>query len=83
MSRHHYTHSEEANNIFHNIHHLPWEELEMLYGIQINPDGKVFDPVANITYASLTEWANEEVREEEWSESEFGNENGRKYYDEF
>ena len=83
MSRHHYTHSEESNSIFHDIQHLSNEELEILYGILIQSDGKVYDPVSEITFASLTEWANEEVRDEEWTEVEHGYETGKKFYDEF
>ncbi len=83
MSRHHYTHSEEANSIFHDIQHLAREELELLYGIRIDKDGTVFDPVSEHTFGSLTEWANEEAREEEWTESEHGFEQGRKYHDDF
>jgi len=83
VSRQHYAHAEEANSILHDIHHLSNDELEMLYGIRIDKDGTVFDPVSQVTFTSLREWANEEIREEEWTESEHGFETGRKFHDDF
>lgn len=43
--------------VFNDIRRLSVEELQELYGIEIEADGKVFDPTVTKTFPTLEQWA--------------------------
>ena len=58
------------------------EEFQELYGVEINEDGTVFDPVTNKTFPSLAEWAIAENEYESMDSSEeYGH--GKQAYDDW
>jgi len=46
------------------------DEITQLYGIEINPDGTVFDPTYEKTFESLATWAEFEAQYDEMDYSE-------------
>jgi hypothetical protein len=71
MSKHH--HGEFANSvsfIVHQVSTLPKEEIEILYGIELLDNGKVFDPTYNQEFGSVGEWAEFSVNEDNTEYSE-------------
>lgn len=70
MSRHHYAHSNELNQINHDREVMPKDEFEATYGVELNEDESVYDMVINKTYSSFGEWAAAQIEEEE--EDEYG-----------
>lgn len=79
MSRHHYVHSHEADNIHHDRKTLPKEEFERLYGIDLNEDGSVYDTVTNMSFTTLEDWIAEQVVEEEFAECEHTHQVSKKF----
>lgn len=65
MSRYYHTVSNDVDHILHDYRHLPVDEFKMLYGIEIEEDGTVYDPVLNKEFPSIPDWAKEEAEIEE------------------
>lgn len=80
MSRH--LASDNFGSIQYDIKHLPTEEVERIYGININTDGTVYDAAYDKTFNSLQEWMNFEadLDDMEYSE-EYGH--GKQEYDDY
>lgn len=82
MSRHHHRAAETAGTIQHDIQHLPKEEIELMYGIQINEDGTVYDSAYDKVFRTIGEWISFETEFDEMDYSEeFGH--GKQLYDDY
>lgn len=46
-----------STQVLHDIQALPQEDIVELYGIEVNEDGSIFDPMENRTFTNLLEWA--------------------------
>jgi hypothetical protein len=55
MSKHGVGHSHKS--VVFDVHTKTHEELEELYGIEIDDDGTVYDPCEMREYDSLSDWA--------------------------
>ena len=69
--------------IIHDIQTLSKEELENLYGIQINEDGSVFDPVTNKSYDTIQLWAGDQEEEDDWEMYTHRPSRGGRFSDDF
>lgn len=66
MSRHHHVHAHDVAHIVNDINRMSSpEEIRMVYGIEVNDDGTVFDPTYNRTFATVTDWADFSVEQDE------------------
>lgn len=80
MSRHHYSHASEAENIYFDIEHLTNDELKNFYGIEINDEtGQVYDPVEKKMFSNLAKWAAFELQGEKWAEGEHAHQTSRRF----
>ena len=71
MSKHnHGGFAQEVSYIIHQVATLPAEEVQILYGIELLEDGKVFDPTYNQEFGSVGEWAEFSVNEDRTEYSE-------------
>lgn len=68
MSRHHYAHASEIEQITHDYSTMTKIEFEDLYGVELTEIGGVYDPVVNKDYDTFSEWAAAQVEEEEEEE---------------
>ena len=68
MSRHHYAHASEIEQITHDYNTMNKIDFENLYGVELIEDGGVYDPVVNKNYDTFGEWAEAQVEEEEEDE---------------
>ena len=81
MSKHHYAATvREIQELVTVVSETPEEDLEQDHGIKLLPNGKVLDLIDNITYASLTDWAQANI-ELSNSDYEVGMENRRNKFD--
>ena len=79
MSRHHYVHTSNTDNIKHDLKHLPTEDFETLYGIIIRENGSVYDTVLDKSFSNINEWIAIQSEEDEWDENTHTHQNSRKY----
>ena len=70
MSRHHHAGVETAGSIQHDYRHLSQEDFERAYGVELNPDGSVFDPVNQKEFNTLNEWISFEAEQDEMDYAE-------------
>ncbi len=71
MSKHnHGGFAQDVSYIVRQVATLPPEEIQILYGIELLDNGKVFDPTYNQEFGSVGEWAEFSVNEDmtEYSE---------------
>lgn len=62
--------AQDVSFIIHQVSTLPAEEVQILYGIELLEDGKVFDPTYNQEFGSVGEWAEFSVNEDRTEYSE-------------
>lgn len=65
MSRHHQTHANDVSFILNSVRDMSREEIQAVYGIELNTDGTVFDPTYNQSFGSIGEWADFSVSQDE------------------
>lgn len=66
MSKHiHHAVAHDAQHILHDIETLSHDEVESVYGIQLQEDGTVFDPMYNMKFSSVSDWATFGAEQEE------------------
>mgnify|MGYP000156021393 CR=1 FL=1 len=71
MSKHHHgATAQDVTYIIRQVSTLPKEEIEILYGIELLENGKVFDPTYNQEFGSVGEWAAFSVNEDNTEYSE-------------
>ena len=65
MSKHnHGAIAHDVSYIIRQVATLPADEIQILYGIELFEDGKVFDPTYNQEFDSVGEWAEFSVKED-------------------
>jgi len=65
MSKHnHGGFAHDVSFIIRQVSTLPPEEIQILYGIELLEDGKVFDPTYNQKFDSVGQWAEFSVNED-------------------
>jgi len=65
MSKHnHGGFAQDVSYIIRQVSTLPPEEIQILYGIELLEDGKVFDPTYNQKFDSVGQWAEFSVNED-------------------
>ena len=70
MSRHHAAHAGDVTHIINDIRSMSKEEAETVYGIELREGGIVYDVMYRREFSSLGEWADFNVREDEFEYEE-------------
>lgn len=77
MSRNHSVIANEAAHLAKEVEGLDAEEAQMIHGIEIGSDRSVYDPMYDLNFSSVREWAEFTVEQDELSYSEaFGGKEG-------
>ena len=70
-----------SKTIMHDINVLSSAELELQYGVSIDPDGSVWDPLEGTWFDSIREWALFVISEEDDQQMSFSKIAGKNKYD--
>lgn len=57
--------AQEVAYVISEVKRLSQEEAQSVYGIELLPNGKVFDPMYNRTFDSIGEWAEFNVEQDD------------------
>ncbi len=49
--------TDDSQQLLHDLTHLPREEAESLYGIEINEDGSIYDKAYDRLFKNAQQWA--------------------------
>lgn len=71
MSKHFYGGvAQEVHHIVNDINSMDVDTIKQIHGIELNEDGSVFDPVYNLRFDGIIEWAEFSVNEDNTEYSE-------------
>lgn len=71
MSRNHSAIAHQSNAVISELYNMNYEQMHELYGIDIEPSGKIVDTTYDMVFTNLSEWADWCVANDEFEEKEF------------
>jgi hypothetical protein len=64
--RHHALQAAQSHAVLTNLHEMDYDQMHDIYGIDIAPEGAVYDETYNRRFKSLSEWADWCVANDEY-----------------
>lgn len=80
MSHKHY--APQVRGVMHDIQVMSYDEIQDYYGIEIDNDGSIWDPLEGKSFKDIHEWATFAAeQEEDVKYDNFTKIGGKRYYD--